>query len=112
MRLGDLDAAKSLLLNYYPCINEDTHKSNYMGDTLMSYEVADMIEDCIENTPTIDPIHAAGGCYCVECRYKDDCIRRIEFIGRNPVLEQNTYEYHPLSFCSYGQRKEADHEVS
>jgi hypothetical protein len=28
------------------------------------------------------------------------------------VLEQNTYEYHPLSFCSYGQRKEADHEVS
>jgi hypothetical protein len=26
------------------------------------------------------------------------------------VLEQNTYEYHPLSFCSYGQRKEADHE--
>ncbi len=46
----------------------------------------------------------------VECKYKDECIRRIEFIGRNFVLEQNTYEYHPLSFCSYGQRKEADHE--
>ena len=59
----------------------------------------------IDKRPTIDPVHAAGGCYCVECRYKDDCIRRIEFIGRNPVLEQNTYEYHPLSFCSYGQRK-------
>ena len=42
MRLGDLDAAKSLLLNYYPCVNEDTHKSNYMGDMLMSYEVAGM----------------------------------------------------------------------
>lgn len=40
-----------------------------------------------------------------ECGDMDDCIRRIEFIGRNPVLEQNTYEYHPLSFCSYGQRK-------
>lgn len=63
---------------------------------------------------------------CRECRHKDDCIRRIEFIGRNPVLEQNTYEYHPLEFCSYGQRKietvlpksgakdeslEADHET-
>lgn len=59
----------------------------------------------IRQSPTIDPVHAAGGCYCVECRYKDDCIRRIKFIGRNPVLEQNTYEYHPLSFCSYGQRK-------
>lgn len=67
---------------------------------------------CVKRAPTIDPVHAAGGCYCVECRYKDDCIRRIEFIGRNPVLEQNTYEYHPLSFCSYGQRKEDNHEVS
>lgn len=51
---------------------------------------------------------AAGGCYCWECKYKDECIRRIEFIGRNFVLEQNTYEYHPLSFCFYGQRKETD----
>lgn len=47
---------------------------------------------------------------CRECKYKDECIRRIEFIGRNPVLEQNTYEYHPLEFCSYGQRKEDDHD--
>lgn len=23
----------------------------------------------IKNTPTIDPIHAAGGCYCQECIY-------------------------------------------
>ena len=45
---------------------------------------------------------------CRECKYQDECIRRIEFIGRNFVLEQNTYEYHPLSFCSYGQRKETD----
>lgn len=66
----------------------------------------------VTNATTVDPIHAAGGCYCRECKYKDECIRRIEFIGRNPVLEQNTYEYHPLSFCSYGQREEVAHEVS
>lgn len=66
MRLGDLDAAKSLLLNYYPCVNENTHKSNYMGDTLMSYEVADMIEDCIENTPTIDAVPVVR---CRNCRH-------------------------------------------
>lgn len=76
MRLGDLDAAKSRLLNYYPCVNEDTHKNNYMGDTLMSYEVVDMIQDCIDNTPTIDPVHAAGACYCWECKsfYTDENI--------------------------------------
>ena len=71
MRLGDLEAARRFLLSYYPCVNENTHKSNYMGDTLMSYEVADMIEDCIENTPTVDPVHSAGGCYCFECEKFD-----------------------------------------
>lgn len=71
IRLGDLDAAKSLLLNYYPCVNEKTAKHNYMGDTLMSYEVADMIDDCIDKTPTIDPVHTAGGCYCRECIYHE-----------------------------------------
>lgn len=55
MRLGDLDAAKERLFSYYSCVNENTHKSNYMGDTLMSYEVADMIEDCLDGIPTIDP---------------------------------------------------------
>ena len=23
----------------------------------------------VENAPTVDPVHAAGGCYCRECRY-------------------------------------------
>lgn len=55
MRLGDLDAAKERLFSYYSCVNENTHKSNYMGDTLMSYEVADMIEDCLDGIHTIDP---------------------------------------------------------
>lgn len=54
-RLIDADDAKKRLLSYYQCVNENTSKSNYTGETLMSYEVADMIEDCIENAPTIDP---------------------------------------------------------
>jgi hypothetical protein len=58
--------------------------------------------------PSVDPVHAAGACYCRECKYQDECICRIEFIGRNPILEQNTYEYHPLHFCSNGQRREED----
>lgn len=55
MRLGDLDEAKRNLFSYYSFVNERTHKSNYMGETLMAYEVADMIDDCVDNTPTIDP---------------------------------------------------------
>lgn len=97
MRLGDLDAAKSRLLNYYPCVNEDTHKSNYMGDTLMSYEVVDMIQDCIDNTPTIDPVHAAGACYCWECKWIEKCMHHKEEEGG--IFE-------PDDFCSYGEPKE------
>lgn len=110
MRLGDLDVAKSLLLNYYPCVNEDTHKSNYMGDTLMSYEVADMIEDCIENTPTINPVHAAGGCYCRECTYAEHLLN-----GAGKRYELCKYEDEgsirfPADFCSVGKQEEDDHE--
>ena len=69
----------------------------------------DIMPEDVDNAPTIDAVPVVR---CRECKYQDECIRRIEFIGRNPVLEQNTYEYHPLEFCSYGQRKEAEHEVS
>ena len=29
----------------------------------------DMVLDDMEDAPTVDPVHAAGGCYCRECRY-------------------------------------------
>lgn len=102
MRLGNLDKAKRLLLNYYPCVNKDTHKSNYMGDTLMSYEVADMTEDCIENTPTIDAVPVVR---CRECKYY-----KPEEYFSPCVLPQGLECAKPDDFCSYGQRKEAAHE--
>ena len=105
MRLGDLDVAKSLLLNYYPCVNENTHKSNYMGDTLMSYEVADMIEDCIEGTPTISAVPVVR---CRECENYDengDCISLDLRIG----IHSDTINYDfcpdPDFYCAYGRRK-------
>ena len=106
MRLGDLDALRAQLFSYYSFINEDTQKSTYKGDTLMDYEVADMIEDCIDNAPTIDPVRAAGGCYCRECCF-----------GRKPravdmqdgyVYCQEQSKYKEIdSFCSDGEIKEA-----
>lgn len=76
------------------------------GDTQYVRGADDAI-GVVNNAPTIDAVPVVR---CQECKYKDECIRRIEFIGRNPVLEQNTYEYHPLEFCSYGQRKDDDHD--
>lgn len=99
MRLGDLEVARRLLLNYYPCVNEDTHKSNYMGDTLMSYEVADMIEDCIENTPTIDAVPVVRR---QECKHKNTtaCPAYDAPFMRTSLR---------IKFCSEGKRKEGDH---
>ena len=45
---------------------------------------------------------------CEECRYNEDCIRRIQFWGRDSVLELNTSEYHPIDSCSYGERRTDD----
>lgn len=100
MRLGNLDKAKRLLLNYYPCVNKDTHKSNYMGDTLMSYEVADMTEDCIENTPTIDAVPVVR---CRECVYRNTtaCPAYDAPFMRTSLR---------IKFCSEGQRREDGHE--
>jgi len=55
MRLIDADALKKRLFTYYTCVNEDTYKGNYDGQTLLTYEVADMIRDCLGDAPTITP---------------------------------------------------------
>lgn len=107
MRLGDLETVRKLLLNYYPCVNENAVKHNYMGDTLMSYEVVDMINDCIENARIIDPVHIAGGCYCRECKY----YKQYEFPESGNVVNQCSHEdafylkeCKPTDFCSRGVR--------
>ena len=40
---------KEKMFNYYECLSESAKGRPYKGDTLMDYEVVDMIEDCIEN---------------------------------------------------------------
>lgn len=56
----------------------------------------------------VDPIHAAGGCYCRECKYckphptSDQC--------KICTNKRRCDEFHPLvsdnDFCSYGRRRE------
>lgn len=59
----------------------------------------------LDNLPTIDPIKAAGGCYCRECKYWDDD-------GRcDPPENGLTREYtRPTDFCSYGEPREEQDE--
>ena len=63
----------------------------------------DWLKRCFDESPTIDPVHAAGACYCNECRFA--CIGENEaeswcyckLINRNINL---------TDFCSHGQRLE------
>lgn len=58
-----------------------------------------------EDSPTVDAVEVV---FCKDCKHQEDCIGRIELMGRNLVLELNTYECHPLKFCSYGERRTDD----
>lgn len=70
----------------------------------------DWLKRCFDESPTIDPVHAANGCYCWECKYY-----REFRTNRNKQLMRLCYrmgkhdmEYcvKPDDFCSYGQLRE------
>lgn len=53
--------------------------------------------------PSVDPVHAAGACYCWECRFADIGGNGVESWRYCKVKYRNIY---PTDFCSYGQRRE------
>lgn len=55
-RYIDADALKERMLHYYECVNPNTSKATYNGETLMAYEVVDMVEDCIVNAPEAEVV--------------------------------------------------------
>ena len=58
----------------------------------------DLAYGMAENAPTIDPVHAAGACYCWECRNYNK--PRLEWCSHHMDREN------PDDFCSRGQRRE------
>ena len=109
-RYIDADALKDRMLNYYECVNAETSKSDYRGETLMNYEVADMIEDCIDNAPTADVVEVVR---CKDCMYCKEF--HYEEPGEEPYIKLmckwSCYSHQPNDFCSYGERKGAnEHE--
>lgn len=65
---------------------------------------------------TVDPVRAAGGCYCRECiHYREHRTNRYKQLIRECVrMAKDDMEFRvkPDDFCSYGQRKEDDHETA
>lgn len=61
--------------------------------------------DDIIATPAIDPIHAAGGCYCRECKYLTD--KHYEDIGEELYIKHSCSIFKRsmqlTDFCSYGK---------
>ena len=64
-------------------------------------EMAKRLESAIEND--VVPVVR-----CKDCKYEEECIHRIKFLSINKKPELCTAEYHPLDFCSYGERREGE----
>lgn len=77
----------------------------------------DWLKRCFDESPTIDPVHAAGACYCRECtcwNRHDDILPDCRFpdwgycskmLDSDSEIEITTLEN---DFCSRGQRLEED----
>ena len=57
----------------------------------------DLLKQCFDESPTIDPVHAAGACYCWECRFADIGGNGVESWRYCKVKYRNIY---PTDFCS------------
>ena len=60
-------------------------------------ELVLQMEKMIPGKAYLDPIHAAGACYCWECKWIEKCMHHKEEEGGI---------FGPDDFCSYGEPKE------
>ena len=98
MRLIDADRAASI-----ENLDQYSDLAAALGDV-------QTVRDILSDAPTIDLVHAAGGCYCRECTYAEHLIN-----GAGKRYELCKYEdvdgvRWPDDFCSVGERKEDDHD--
>ena len=58
-------------------------------------------EAAVINTPSIDPVHAAGGCYCKECKYST----QQDIPWKDLIFCKLHRDTMPLNgFCSEGRK--------
>lgn len=67
------------------------------------------LKEILAEQPTIDPVYAAGGCYCRECLKKDtESCPMVEFEYVCPGDTQRTLftANYDDGFCNYGERRD------
>lgn len=69
-------------------------------DYLSREDISDCVKDEDAN-PTIDPVHAAGGCYCYECRMRQGLeTEKTVLCGyHNCAMRKD-------DFCSFGKKSD------
>lgn len=92
-------------------IDADAAKQHWSGDKIICQTMRRIIDDL----PTVDPVHAAGGYYCWECKYGSkqggynsveeadaciNCTRLVTQAHRGLIMPED-------GFCSLGRPKEA-----
>lgn len=100
-RLIDAENYRNLFNEEFKKTMELIRKGETHLDTLAEgFTEADRV---IRALPTIDPVHAAGACYCRECRFADIGGNDVESWCYCKVKYRNIY---PTDFCSCGQLRE------
>lgn len=96
MRIGDLDALEAKFIE--------------LGNIITSYDGAASSAYVVNKAPAIDPVHAAGGCYCQECvRWEPDGSYGLDLDGvRHPYGACNATHCFSRDdhFCGHGRQKE------
>ena len=72
-------------------------------------DVCEKVTCDVKKMPTIDAVPVVR---CRECRWYDVGKNDSESWSECTLRYGKYFNVSPMDFCSYGQRKEADHEVS
>lgn len=88
-------------------------------DSLTNCETVSEVLTKLSKQPTIDPVEAAGGCYCRECKHYHagtgwcDQLSYFQTSDGEPCSPAESTDWKMFQendYCSIGQRKEAAHD--
>lgn len=101
-RYINAERLKDSMFAYYDCLEESANGRPYKGDTLMDYEVVDMIEDCVESAPPADVVEMV---MCKDCVYWQDNNDGYPHEECRWGKDETPDAY---DFCSRGERRTDD----
>lgn len=101
MRLGDLDELQAKVQRKKYQLGGAREREGF-NDAIMR------VKSMIHSAPTIDPVHAAGGCHCRECLDYESgkCVSNRLWNGcMKGDTEGVSFEPDPYFFCPFGRKR-------